>query len=159
MTNDVIIDAFVKLTGLPELFLRDEVALQENDVLAFFQSEVIGQEEACQAATGTVLTFKAGLNDPSRPLSVLFFTGPTGVGKTELARSLGAFSIWCGGRLGTLRAVGHERILFAGECGTFGLRFVWRNERVYQSHATTAVCGCVAGRSGKSSTKACLMSC
>ena len=91
ITNDVIINAFVKLTGLPELFLRDEVALQEDDVLGFFQSEVIGQEEACQAATGTVLTFKAGLNDPARPLSVLFFTGPTGVGKTELARSLARF--------------------------------------------------------------------
>lgn len=91
ITNDVIIDSFVKLTGLPELFLRDEVALQEDDVRAFFQSEVIGQEEACQAATGTVLTFKAGLNDPARPLSVLFFTGPTGVGKTELARSLARF--------------------------------------------------------------------
>ncbi len=91
ITTDVIIDAFVKLTGLPELFLRDEVALHEDDVHSFFKSEVIGQEEACQAATGTVLTFKAGLNDPSRPLSVLFFTGPTGVGKTELARSLARF--------------------------------------------------------------------
>jgi ATP-dependent Clp protease ATP-binding subunit ClpC len=91
ITDDAIIGAFVKLTGLPELFLRDEVALQENDVLTFFQSEVIGQEEACEAATGTVLTFKAGLNDPSRPLSVLFFTGPTGVGKTELARSIARF--------------------------------------------------------------------
>jgi len=38
-----------------------------------------------------VLTFKAGLNDPARPLSVMFFTGPTGVGKTELARSLARF--------------------------------------------------------------------
>ena len=91
ITNDVIIEAFVKLTGLPELFLRDEVVLEENDVRAFFRSEIIGQEEACQAATGTVLTFKAGLNDPSRPLSVMFFTGPTGVGKTELARSLARF--------------------------------------------------------------------
>jgi ATP-dependent Clp protease ATP-binding subunit ClpC len=88
ITNDVIIDSFVKLTGLPELFLRDEVTLLEDDVRAFFESEVIGQDEACQVATGTVLTFKAGLNDPARPLSVLFFTGPTGVGKTELARSL-----------------------------------------------------------------------
>ena len=91
ITNDVIIDSFVKLSGLPELFLRDEVALQEGDVRAFFESEVIGQDEACQAATSTVLTFKAGLNDPLRPLSVLFFTGPTGVGKTELARSLARF--------------------------------------------------------------------
>ena len=91
ITNDLVIDAFVKLTGLPELFLRDEVTLHEQDVLAFFKNEVIGQEEACKAATETVLTFKAGLNDPARPLSVLFFTGPTGVGKTELSRSLARF--------------------------------------------------------------------
>ncbi len=68
ITNNVIINCVCEFRRLPELFLRDEVPLQEDDVLGFFQSEVIGQEEACQAATGTVLTFKAGLNDPARPL-------------------------------------------------------------------------------------------
>jgi ATP-dependent Clp protease ATP-binding subunit ClpC len=48
---------------------------------------VIGQEAACRAATGVITTFKAGLNDPGRPLGVLLFSGPTGVGKTELARA------------------------------------------------------------------------
>jgi ATP-dependent Clp protease ATP-binding subunit ClpC len=52
---------------------------------------VIGQTEACRAATSAVLTFKSGLNDPARPISVLLFTGPTGVGKTELSRSLARF--------------------------------------------------------------------
>ena len=91
ITRDRVLGAFVKATGLPELFLRDEVSLEERDVQAFFEHEVIGQTEACCAATSAVLTFKAGLNDPARPISVLLFTGPTGVGKTELSRSLARF--------------------------------------------------------------------
>jgi ATP-dependent Clp protease ATP-binding subunit ClpC len=91
ITNDRVIGAFVKATGLPELFLRDEVSLEERDLQAFFEHEVMGQTEACRAATSAVLTFKAGLNDPARPISVLLFTGPTGVGKTELSRSLARF--------------------------------------------------------------------
>jgi len=91
ITSDRVISTFVKTTGLPELFLRDEVALEEQDLQAFFEHEVIGQPEACRAATRAVLTFKAGLNDPARPISVLLFTGPTGVGKTELSRSLARF--------------------------------------------------------------------
>jgi len=91
ITTDRIITAFVKATGLPELFLRDEVSLEERDLHAFFEHEVIGQPEACRAATSAVLTFKSGLNDPARPINVLLFTGPTGVGKTELSRSLARF--------------------------------------------------------------------
>jgi len=91
IASDRVISAFVKATGLPELFLRDEVSLAEQDLQAFFEHEVMGQSEACRAATSAVLTFKSGLNDPARPINVLLFTGPTGVGKTELSRSLARF--------------------------------------------------------------------
>ncbi|MBS1795983.1 MAG: ATP-dependent Clp protease ATP-binding subunit [Acidobacteria bacterium] len=91
LTAGDVIDAFVRLTGLPELFLRDEVTLDLADVVAELESEVIGQDAACRQVANIVTTFKAGLNDPRRPLGVFLFAGPTGVGKTELAKSLARF--------------------------------------------------------------------
>ncbi|MDB5322103.1 MAG: ATP-dependent Clp protease ATP-binding subunit [Phycisphaerales bacterium] len=82
---------FVRQTGVPELFLRDELPLDIEQVVRTLHREVIGQERACRAAAGVVTTFKAGLNDPERPLGVLLFAGPTGVGKTQLAQSLARF--------------------------------------------------------------------
>src|SRR5258706_4280147 len=75
---------FVRQTGVPELFLRDELPLDIERVVRALHREGIGQARACRAAAGVVTTFKAGLNDPDRPLGVLLFAGPTGVGKTQL---------------------------------------------------------------------------
>lgn len=90
-TAAATIDAFVRRTGLPERLLRDDLPIAFEDVLADFRREVIGQEEACQAAARIVVTFKAGLNDPQRPLGVMLFCGPTGVGKTQLAKALSRY--------------------------------------------------------------------
>lgn len=91
ITIENVIESFIKLTGLPELFLRDEITLDFADVVANFEAEVIGQSKACEQVANIVTTFKAGLNDPKRPLGVFLFAGPTGVGKTELAKSLARF--------------------------------------------------------------------
>jgi ATP-dependent Clp protease ATP-binding subunit ClpC len=82
------VSRFTRQTGLPEALLRDDRPLAYGDVLAALRSAVIGQDEACRLAANLVTTFKAGMNDPRRPLGVLLFCGPTGVGKTQLARSL-----------------------------------------------------------------------
>lgn len=91
VTTDDVVRHFVRRTGLPELFLRDEVRLEYAEVLEHFQAQVIGQEGPCRAAAELVTTFKAGLNDPGRPVGVLLFCGPTGVGKTELAKTLARY--------------------------------------------------------------------
>jgi len=83
-----VVSQFVRRTGLPDWLLRDEVPLNPADLREELRRQVIGQDEAVQAAVRLITTFKAGLNDPRRPLGVLLFCGPTGVGKTELARAL-----------------------------------------------------------------------
>jgi ATP-dependent Clp protease ATP-binding subunit ClpC len=91
LTDDDIIRQFIRQTGLPELFLRDEIPLQSGEALEFFQKRVVGQRQACLSAARLVTTFKAGLNDPQRPVGVQLFCGPTGVGKTQLAKAISQF--------------------------------------------------------------------
>ena len=86
--TDQVIREFVELTGLPEELIRDEVPMSYADQVNRFRKQVIGQDHACETITSVITNFKAGLNDPNRPLGVMLFCGPTGVGKTELAKQL-----------------------------------------------------------------------
>jgi ATP-dependent Clp protease ATP-binding subunit ClpC len=88
LTNDLVLDQFARETGLPEIFLRDDLPLRRDEVRAQFERGIMAQPRACAAAASVVTTFKAGLNDPNRPLAVLLFCGPTGVGKTALVNAL-----------------------------------------------------------------------
>ncbi len=75
-------------TGIPIDFLDDAVPLDRAHIRSFFEARVMGQPEAVDAVVDLVTLVKAGLTDPGKPFGVLFFIGPTGVGKTELARAL-----------------------------------------------------------------------
>ena len=70
------------LEGERERLLRMEEALHRR---------VVGQEEAVEAVSNAVRRARAGLQDPNRPIGTFIFLGPTGVGKTELARALAQF--------------------------------------------------------------------
>ncbi len=85
---DEVLSRFIDHTGLPELFLRDPWTLSWDEAVAGFQEKIIGQPDGVEAAAQLLTTIKAGLNDPRRPLGVLLFCGPTGVGKTELAKQI-----------------------------------------------------------------------
>ena len=64
VTNADVVAQFVKQTGLPEIFLRDELPLALDDVRGRFDAQIIGQPEATLAAARLVTTVKAGLTDP-----------------------------------------------------------------------------------------------
>jgi ATP-dependent Clp protease ATP-binding subunit ClpC len=76
------------LTGIPTAILDPSRPLGLDRVQAFLSKRVLGQEEAVEALVERIALVKAGLTDPTRPLGVFLFVGPTGTGKTELAKAL-----------------------------------------------------------------------
>jgi ATP-dependent Clp protease ATP-binding subunit ClpC len=78
-------------TGLPDFLLHPGRRLEPTEVHAFLSRKVMGQPGAVQAASDLIVRIHAGLTDPRRPYGVYLFTGPTGTGKTELARALASY--------------------------------------------------------------------
>ena len=89
--GDRVVSAFIELTGLPESLIRDKVSLPAASIRDWFAKRIIGQPAPCNRLTDVITTFKAGLNDPGRPIGVMLFCGPTGVGKTEAVKALTRF--------------------------------------------------------------------
>jgi ATP-dependent Clp protease ATP-binding subunit ClpB len=89
--EDDIAEVVAKWTGIPvSRLLEGEVqkliAMEER-----LHDRVVGQDEAIEAVSNAVRRARAGLQDPNRPLGSFLFLGPTGVGKTELAKALAEF--------------------------------------------------------------------
>ena len=81
-------EAYARYTGLPLQLISDEIPAEQGTLAAQLAQGVIGQERALRAGRGVLARFKAGLNDPEKPVGTLLFVGPTGVGKTELSKQL-----------------------------------------------------------------------
>lgn len=88
LTSSEAITQFSTLFGLPEVLLRDELALNRHEVVETLGRQVIGQRSACQIVANVFTRIKSNMNDPGRPFASLFFCGPTGVGKTQLAKAV-----------------------------------------------------------------------
>jgi ATP-dependent Clp protease ATP-binding subunit ClpB len=91
VTEEDIAEIVSRWTGIPvtkmlESEVQKLVHMEEN-----LRRRVVGQEEAVRAVSNAVRRSRAGLKDPNRPIGSFIFMGPTGVGKTELARALAEY--------------------------------------------------------------------
>ncbi len=84
-------EVFAKHTSLPMHMLSPTVRMTYEEMHRFLAERVLGQKEAVSAVADSLALYKTGLNDPDRPAGVLLFVGPTGVGKTELAKATAEF--------------------------------------------------------------------
>ena len=88
VTEEEISGIVAKWTGIPVAKLMEGEREKILHLDEFLHKRVIGQDEAVQKVTEAILRSRAGISDPNRPIGSFLFLGPTGVGKTELAKSL-----------------------------------------------------------------------
>jgi ATP-dependent Clp protease ATP-binding subunit ClpB len=86
-----IAEVVAKWTGIPVSRLMEGEVQKLVQMEARLHERVVGQDEAITAVANAIRRARAGLQDPNRPLGSFVFLGPTGVGKTELARALAEF--------------------------------------------------------------------
>lgn len=89
LTPDALLHGIARRSGLPLEVIDDRQSLDLDALRAFFRKRVLGQDEAVDCLVDRIAMLKAGLVDPGRPIGVFLFAGPTGTGKTELAKALG----------------------------------------------------------------------
>ena len=91
VTPDDIAEIVARWTRIPVTRLMQSETDKLLQIEQQLHERVIGQDDAVRAVANAVRRARAGLHDPQRPLGSFLFLGPTGVGKTELARTLAAF--------------------------------------------------------------------
>jgi ATP-dependent Clp protease ATP-binding subunit ClpA/protein subunit release factor B len=91
LTAEDVTRRFGEQSGLPRMLLDDSVAFNEDEVRRLFRGRVLAQDQAVDAIVQILSLLRARVNNPLRPMGVLLFLGPTGVGKTELARTLAEY--------------------------------------------------------------------
>ena len=88
VTEEEISGIVAKWTGIPVSKLMEGERAKILHLDDYLHERLIGQDEAVQKVTEAILRSRAGISDPNRPIGSFLFLGPTGVGKTELAKSL-----------------------------------------------------------------------
>ena len=88
VTEDEITKIISKWTSIPTEKLQEGEKEKILNLSNFLHKRVIGQDEAVEKVSEAILRSRAGISDPRRPIGSFLFLGPTGVGKTELAKSL-----------------------------------------------------------------------
>ena len=91
VTEEDVAQVVSKWTGIPVSRLMEGEVEKLIHMEERLHERVVGQDEAVEAVSNALRRSRAGLSEPSRPIGVFLFLGPTGVGKTELARALAEF--------------------------------------------------------------------
>lgn len=86
-----VVRSFCQDTGMPQFMVDPSLPLSPEQVRTFFHQQVFGQELAVESVIDTLIMVKAALNQTGKPIASFLFVGPTGVGKTELAKVLAEF--------------------------------------------------------------------
>jgi len=90
VTEEEIAEVVSRWTGIPRVRLMEGERQKLLNLDKILHERVVGQDEAVQAVANAILRTRAGIKDPNRPIGSFIFLGPTGVGKTELAKTLAA---------------------------------------------------------------------
>ena len=90
VSEDEISKIVSKWTGIPVAKLTENEKSKTLNLASELKKRVVGQDEAVDYVSDAIIRSKAGIKDPSKPIGSFIFLGPTGVGKTELAKSLAA---------------------------------------------------------------------
>ena len=88
VTEDEIARIVSKWTGIPVAKLTESERSKTLHLDEILHKRVVGQDEAVEKVTDAIIRSKAGIKDPTKPIGSFLFLGPTGVGKTELAKAL-----------------------------------------------------------------------
>ena len=88
VTEDEIAKIISRWTGIPVAKLTESERNKTLHLDKILHERVVGQDEAVELVTESIIRSKAGIKDPSKPIGSFLFLGPTGVGKTELAKTL-----------------------------------------------------------------------
>ena len=91
VTEELIAEVLAKATGIPVFKLTEEESSRLLRMEEELHKRIIGQDEAIKSVSRAIRRTRAGLKDPKRPSGSFIFAGPTGVGKTELAKTLAEF--------------------------------------------------------------------
>lgn len=86
-----IFERFCQETGMPEFMINPEIPLDIAKMKSYFQGNIYGQQEAIDTVANLMVAIKAAVVRRGKPLASLLFVGPTGVGKTEMAKVLAQF--------------------------------------------------------------------
>ena len=91
VTKDDVDDVIARWTGIPVASIKQEEAKKLLEIESQLQTRIVSQRPAISALARAIRRSRAGLKNPNKPVGSFLFLGPTGVGKTEVAKTLGSF--------------------------------------------------------------------